>query len=68
MAVPISASTGLRLGAGQALFETPARVFDVAPDGKRFILVLPNPALVPPGIRVVLDWVREMKAKTSQSP
>ena len=45
------------------LFHTAARVFDVAPDGKRFILVLPNPALAPPGIHVVIDWVRELKEK-----
>ena len=60
-AVSISASSGLRTSAGEALFQTSARVFDVAPDGSRFVLVLPNPALVAPGIRVVLDWVPEMK-------
>jgi hypothetical protein len=57
----ISASSGLRTGAGEVLFQTAARVFDVAPDGRRFVLVLPNPALVSPGIRVVLDWVPELK-------
>ncbi len=68
MAVPISSSSGLRLGPGQVLFQTPARVFDVSPDGNRFILVLPNPDLVPPGVHVVLDWVRELEAKRSRSP
>lgn len=68
MAVPMSSSTGLRLGVGQMLFETPARVFDVSPDGKRFILVLPNPDLIPPGIHVVLDWVRELNEKISRAP
>lgn len=62
-AVSISASSGLRTGTGEVLFQTAARVFDVAPEGKRFALVLPNPALVAPGIRVVLDWVPEMKEK-----
>jgi hypothetical protein len=41
-------------------------VFDVAPDGNRLILVLPNPDLVPPGIHVVLDWVRQLEAKTGK--
>lgn len=68
MAVPMSSSSGLRLGTGQVLFQTPARVFDVSPDGRRFILVLPNPALVPPGIHIVLDWVREVQENISRSP
>lgn len=62
-AVSILASSGHRTGAAQVLFQTAAREFDVAPDGKRFILVLPNPALVAPGIHVVLDWVRELEEK-----
>ena len=68
MAVPMSSSTGLRLGAGRVLFQTPARVFDVSPDGRRFILVLPNPDLVPPGIHVVLDWVRELEEQNAPVP
>jgi hypothetical protein len=63
MAVPVSSSTGLRTGSLEVLFRTAARVFDVAPDGKRFLLVLPNPALAAPGIHVVLDWVREVEEK-----
>ena len=58
MAVPMSSSSGLRLGVGKVLFQTPARVFDVSPDGRRFILVLPNPALVSAGIHVMLDEKR----------
>jgi Tol biopolymer transport system component len=68
IAVPMSSSSGLRLSTGQVLFQTPARVFDVAPDGRRFILVLPNPALVPLGIHIVVDWVRELQEKPSRSP
>ncbi|HEV8149731.1 MAG TPA: protein kinase [Gemmatimonadales bacterium] len=67
-AVPMSLSSGLRLGTGQVLFQTRARAFDVAPGGKRFILVLPNPELSPPGIQVVLDWIRELQDKLSRSP
>ena len=66
-AVSISASSGLRTGSGQVLFQTAARVFDVAKDGKRFILVLPNPALLAPGIHVVLDWVREVEESLRRS-
>jgi serine/threonine-protein kinase len=65
--VSILASSGLRTGTGEVLFQTAARVFDVAPDGTRFILVLPNPALVAPGIHVVLDWVGELEAMIRQS-
>ena len=68
MAVPMSSSSGLRLGTGEVLFQTPARVFDVSPDGRRFVLVLPNPALVLPGIHIVVDWVRELQEKTSRTP
>jgi serine/threonine-protein kinase len=67
MAIAMSA-TGVRLGTGQVLFRTLARAFDVAPDGSRFILVLPNPELVSPGIHVGLDWVRELLATASRSP
>jgi serine/threonine-protein kinase len=66
-AVSIAAGSGLRTGAGQLLFETAARTFDVSPDAKRFILVLPNPALVAPGIHLVLDWVKEMKEMIRRS-
>ena len=68
VAVPLSSSTGLRLGSGQVLFQTAARVFDVSPDGRRFVLVLPNPDLVPLGIRVILDWVRQLKEPDSRLP
>jgi serine/threonine-protein kinase len=66
-AVSISASSGLRAGSSQVLFQTAARVFDVAPDGGRFILVLPNPALIAPGISVVLNWARELDEKIGRS-
>jgi hypothetical protein len=42
-------------------------MFDVASDGKRFILVLPNPGLVAPGIHVVLGWTQELEL-TLQRP
>jgi serine/threonine-protein kinase len=67
VAVPVSPTSGLRLGSDQLLFRTTARLFDVGPDGTRFVLVLPNPALVAPGIHVVLDWVRGLQEKTPQS-
>ena len=66
-AVTVSSSSGLRTGSGRVLFRTAARVFDVAPDGKRFILVLPNPDFAAPGILIVLEWVRELEAKLQRS-
>jgi serine/threonine-protein kinase len=68
MAVAMSSTTGLRAGSSQVLFRTPARVFDVSPDGARLILVLPNPDLVAPGIHVVLNWVRDLRTTISASP
>jgi serine/threonine-protein kinase len=64
--VPISTQSGLRSGTGEMLFRSAARAFDVAPDGERFVLVLPNPALVAPGIHVVLGWARELQEKVRQ--
>ncbi len=64
----MSLASGLRQGAGQVLFRTDARVFDVGAAGQRFILVLPNPAAVPAGIHVVIDWVRELEERLSRSP
>ncbi len=47
------------------------RHFDLMPDGKRFLVVLPegnsDPASqFPPQITVVVNWVDELKAKTSR--
>jgi Tol biopolymer transport system component len=63
---PMSAATGVRAGPNRVLFQTRARVFDVSPDGHRFILVLPNSAAVSPGIHVVLDWIRELRERVSR--
>jgi Tol biopolymer transport system component len=57
--VPLSPD-GLRQAPARPLFRTPARVFDVADDGERFVVVLPNPDLVTPGVHVILDWAREL--------
>lgn len=66
-AVPVSASTGLRAGPDQVLFQTPATTFDAGRGGRRFILVLPNPAFVAPGIHVVVGWGRELKERIQRA-
>jgi hypothetical protein len=68
VAVAMLPGSGLRAGPNRVLFSTPARVFDVSPDGRRFILVLPNPAATSSGIHVVLDWTRELRERISRSP
>jgi hypothetical protein len=68
VAVPMSLGTGLRAGPTQVLFETPATVFEVAPGERRFLVVLPNPALVPPPIHVTLNWIRDLENKLSRAP
>ncbi len=72
MAVPVTTSRGLELGRPVALFDTTpyffggaGRNYDVAPDGKRFVMVR-NPAgeqgrSLP--ITIVLNWVEELRAR-----
>ena len=63
MAVRVSPTSGLRVGPGQPLWQTPARVYDVGPGGSRIVLVLPNPDHPIPDIHVVLDWLQELERK-----
>jgi serine/threonine-protein kinase len=66
MAVRVSPTSGLRLGPGQALLQTPARVYDVDRSGSRIVLVLPNPDHPIPDIHVVVDWLQELERKTAR--
>jgi eukaryotic-like serine/threonine-protein kinase len=73
MRVPISAGTSLKAGPPTRLFETPSYVFeargqrsyDVAPDGKRFVMLKntdpSGPRATPPRIIVVQNWFEELK-------
>jgi serine/threonine-protein kinase len=69
MAVPVSLSPTFTAGAPHTLFEGPyamtglARGFDVSPDGKRFLMVLPEDHPLRPAseITVVQNWIEELK-------
>ena len=71
MAVPVSAGPDLAFGTPVPLFEMDVlqsssafNVYDVTPDGQRFILVQPNPTEVAPlQIVVIPDFVESMKAR-----
>ena len=73
MSVSIEASeTNITAGAPKKLFEFPPgrrserdiRSFDIAPDGKRFILMRSaNPGVGRRNINVVFNWSEELKAK-----
>ena len=64
-------SAGARLTAGtpQRLFEgryersTIGRNYDLAPDGKRFVMVVSDEREAPPQIHVVLNWFSELMGR-----
>ena len=58
MAVPIERGNGFRAGAPRSLFRLPVRrpeSFEVFPDGKRFLAVIPANADREPALTIVLD-------------
>jgi eukaryotic-like serine/threonine-protein kinase len=73
MRVPISAGASWKAGTPTQLFESPSYVFDgrgqrsydVAPDGKRFVMLkntdTSGPRTTPPRIVVVQNWFEELK-------
>jgi Tol biopolymer transport system component len=63
MTVPVSLRPSLNWGAPRELFETDATEFDVAPDGTRFLLLVPNPEANQSEIHIVLNWFQELKQR-----
>jgi hypothetical protein len=61
--VPVSLRPSLSWGAPRVLFETDAMEFDVAPDGKRFLLLVSNPEANHSEIHIVLNWFQELKQR-----
>jgi len=45
------------------LFEAPMREYDVAPDGQRFLISVPNPDAPAREIQVVVNWLEELKER-----
>ncbi len=64
MSSAVSTQAGdLTLGVPRRLFEYPNLFeYDVAPDGRRFVLRTVNPDATAKEIRVVLNWFEELKA------
>ena len=52
----------LRAGTGRS---TNHAAYDVAPDGRRFLVQLLDPRAIPTQIHVVLNWFEELRANVS---
>ena len=71
MAVAVSSTTEFRAGAPRTLFEgryvwsNPIRMYDVAPDGKRFLMVqdVERPPMKPTHMILVQNWFEELKRR-----
>jgi len=71
LAVAVSAAGSLSVGDARKLFDLRAgtgrstnhAAYDVAPDGRRFLVQLLDPRAIPTQIHLVLNWFDELKAK-----
>jgi Tol biopolymer transport system component len=71
LAVTVSSAGSLSVGDARKLFDLRAGTgrstnhagYDVAPDGRRFLVQLLDPRAIPTQINVVLNWFEELKAK-----
>jgi len=71
LAVPVQVKPDFSAGVARVLFEGPydtlvgARNYDVAPDGKRFVMVRSDTNAVPQRFYVVSNWPDELKARAA---
>jgi hypothetical protein len=71
MSLPVTTAQGFSTGTPRKLFQgrfttsSPSRSYDVAPDGRRFIMVQPQEQAPMPvaQVVVVVNWVEELKQK-----
>jgi len=69
MAAPIRGSSELNVGTPRVLFEgryylgypKNPRTYDLAPDGQRFVMILPERASTPTEFQIVLNWFEELQ-------
>jgi hypothetical protein len=65
MAVPIRTAPALRIGAPEPLFAIngrwPWRDFDVSPDGKRFLAVVPQVMANEQALTAVVNWTAQLR-------
>ena len=52
---------GLQVGKTQALFKTSRMLYDVAPDGKRFLLYKEAEDQPPSSITLISDWSKALQ-------
>ena len=71
MAVPVQTTPEFTAGAARVLFEGPyetvggARNYDVAPDGRHFVMVRPDAADPPQRFHVIAGWYAELRDRTA---
>jgi Tol biopolymer transport system component len=71
LAVPVQVKPDFSAGVARVLFEGPydtlvgARNYDVAPDGKRFVMVRSDTDAVSQRFYVVSNWLDELKARAA---
>jgi Tol biopolymer transport system component len=63
MAVDVRLGAAFQAGTPRMLFERNANAYDPAPDGKRFLLITQDTPGQSSEIRVVLNWVEELKRR-----
>ena len=72
MAVPVDTTRAVTLGKPEVLFDASpyyfggaGRNYDVAPDGRRFVMVKrpAAEATAPPSLTIVLNWAAELAAR-----
>jgi Tol biopolymer transport system component len=73
LAVTVQAAQEFSSGAARVLFEAPyevidgARNYDVAADGKRFLMIRSDAADIPRRFYVVSNWFEELRARATQA-
>src|SRR5262249_23503679 len=64
MAVAVETGATFRAGAAHVLFEKAAGDYDVAPDGRRFLMLKPTPAAGDAGeLHVIVNWFDDLRQR-----
>jgi hypothetical protein len=71
MVADVSTSPELRVGLPRVLFRgrfanIQGENYDVAPDGRRFLMVLVDEPAAPKEIAVVLNWMEDLKSRVGR--
>lgn len=64
MAVDVEPGAAFRAGAARLLFEKVSSDYDVAPDGKRFLMLKPSAATADSTeLHVILNWFDDLRRR-----